>query len=43
MWLVQIPGKIITELSVHGFHHQETGGDLEGTAYHLAEGIDAVG
>jgi len=28
-WLVQIPGKIITELSVRRFDHQETG-DLEG-------------
>jgi len=29
-WHVQIPGKIITELSVRRFDHQETGGDLEG-------------
>jgi len=28
-WHVQIPGKIITELSVHRCDHQETGGDLE--------------
>jgi len=27
-WHVQIPGKIITELSVRRFDHQETGGDL---------------
>jgi len=27
---VQIPGKIITELSVRRSDHQETGGDLEG-------------
>jgi len=37
-WHVQIPSKIITELSVRRFNHQETGGDLEGAAYHLAEG-----
>jgi len=30
MWLIQIPGKIITELSVRRSNHQETGGDLEG-------------
>jgi len=29
-WHVQIPGKIVTELSVRRFDHQETGGDLEG-------------
>ena len=29
-WHVQIPGKILTELSVRRFDHQETGGDLEG-------------
>jgi len=29
-WHVQIPGKIITELSVRCSDHQETGGDLEG-------------
>jgi len=29
-WLVQIPSKIITELSVCSSNHQETGGDLEG-------------
>jgi len=31
MWHIQIPGKIVTELSVRHFNHQETGGDLEGT------------
>ena len=36
MWHIQIPGKIITELSVHCSDHQETGRDLEGT--NLAEG-----
>jgi len=30
-WHIQIPGKIITELSVRRCNHQETGGDLEGT------------
>jgi len=30
MWYVQIPGKIITKLSVRRFDQQETGGDLEG-------------
>jgi len=35
MWLVQIPVKIITELSVRHSDHQETEGDLEGA---LAEG-----
>ena len=30
MWHVQIPGNIITELSVRHSDHQETGGDLEG-------------
>jgi len=35
---VQIPGKIITELSARHSDHQETGGDLEAAAYHLAEG-----
>jgi len=29
-WRVQIPGKIMTELSVRRSDHQETGGDLEG-------------
>jgi len=29
-WHIQIPGKIITELSVRRCDHQETGGDLEG-------------
>jgi len=29
-WHVQIPDKIITELSVRRSDHQETGGDLEG-------------
>ena len=28
--LVQISGKIITELSLHRFDHQKTGGDVEG-------------
>ena len=30
-WHVQIPGKIISKLSVRRSDHQETGGDLEGT------------
>jgi len=30
MWHVQIPGKIITELSVRLSNHQEAGGDLDG-------------
>ena len=29
-WHVQIPGNIITELSVRRSDHHETGGDLEG-------------
>ena len=30
MWHIQIPGKIIIELSVRRSDHQENGGDLEG-------------
>ena len=30
MWLIQIPGKIITKLLMRRFDHQETGGDLDG-------------
>jgi len=30
MWLIQIPSKIITKLSVYRSNHQETAGDLEG-------------
>jgi len=30
IWHVQIPGKIINELSLRRSNHQETGGDLEG-------------
>jgi len=29
-WRIQIPGKIVTVLSVRRSVHQETGGDLEG-------------
>jgi len=39
MWHVQIPDKIIIELSVRRSDHQEIGEDLEGArVYHLAEG-----
>jgi len=40
-WHVQIPGKIITDLSVRrSDHHESAGDDLEGAcvAYHQAEG-----
>jgi len=38
-WYVQIPGKIITELSVRRFDQQETVEDQSrAPAYHLAEG-----
>ena len=32
MWHIQIPGKIIIELSVHRSDHQETEGDIEGAS-----------